>query len=487
MIVASCPACHEQVTVPIDASPSSLVRCPLCNAELHLAAFLSQLPPPLIVVQQQGPPPGGEFAQPDISSDSGGLPPDAGERSDLLSSRGPDEPAPAFDFTPGSAPASQPARAREPARRPPRPRKNMAWEIAKIVGGGLLAVPAAQAILWWFVPHDWQRDLLGIGPAVSRVVPWVVPLQFRDARPDGARDDGDSNDGDSDDGDSGGARFNRREASPLTARQVTPRVAVKPKDATPARDQPDPSGSKSTANKGERGKPESVTVKRPAGEMASSPASDGSSTAPPADAPDGDKDVSQAIGAPTAVYQAEDLRVALEQALQASVEWDTAKDQSEEHRAVLTDAFYQSFARLGEILFSLSRDDPQGEELLKDLSALLESFVRQPKKLAMIGNRGQSWLDQATRPNSGVVLFGTVRAMHPFGNLFATDLDLAAIQKRAVTVISPGDPQRFYGVGDRVLILGMLVPPPAEVVAAAPQGQSPETFVWGSLPISLGK
>ena len=118
---------------------------------------------------------------------------------------------------------------------------------------------------------------------------------------------------------------------------------------------------------------------------------------------------------------------------------------------------------------------------------MLESFVRQPKKLAMIGNRGQTWLDQATRPNSGVVLFGTVRAMNPFGNLFATDLDLAAIQKRAVTVISPGDPQRFYGVGDRVLILGMLVPPPADVVATAPQGESPETFVWGSLPISLGK
>jgi hypothetical protein len=482
MIVAACPACHEQVTVPIDASPSSLVRCPLCHAELHLAAFLSQLPPPLIVVQHQGTPPGGELAQPDIASDSGGLPPDASERSDVPSSLGADEPVPAFDFTPGSAPASQPARAREPARRPPRPQKNMAWEIAKIVGGGLLAVPAAQAILWWFVPRDWQRDLLGIGPAVSRVVPWVVPLQFRDAGPEGEWDDVDSGGGEA-----GDVRLDRQDASPLTSRQVAPRVAGKPKDASPARDQPDPSVSKATASKVEPGKQESATGKRPADELASSPAADGSSTTPSAAARTGDTDVSQAIGGPTAIYQAEDLRVALEQARQASDDWDTSPDQSEEHLAVLTDAFYQAFARLGEILFSLSRDDPQGEVLLKDLSVLLESFVRQPKKLAMIGNRGQTWLDQATRPNSGVVLFGTVRAMNPFGNLFATDLDLAAIQKRAVTVISPGDPQRFYGVGDRVLILGMLVPPPADIVAAAPQGESPETFVWGSLPISLGK
>ena len=49
-------------------------------------------------------------------------------------------------------------------------------------------------------------------------------------------------------------------------------------------------------------------------------------------------------------YQAEDLRVALEQALQASVDWDTSPDQSEANRAAMTDTFYQSFARLGEIL-----------------------------------------------------------------------------------------------------------------------------------------
>ena len=50
---------------------------------------------------------------------------------------------------------------RDVPRRPARRQKSMAWELAKIVGGAILAVPAAQIILWWFVPYDWKRDLLG--------------------------------------------------------------------------------------------------------------------------------------------------------------------------------------------------------------------------------------------------------------------------------------------------------------------------------------
>ena len=52
MIVASCPACRENVTVPIDARPTSIVRCPLCSAEYRLEEFLAQLPPPLIVLPE---------------------------------------------------------------------------------------------------------------------------------------------------------------------------------------------------------------------------------------------------------------------------------------------------------------------------------------------------------------------------------------------------------------------------------------------------
>jgi hypothetical protein len=474
MIVASCPACHEQVTVPIDASPSSLVRCPLCHAEFQLGAFLSQLPPPLIVVQHQEPPARSEVAPPEVPSDSGVLHLDAPEVNDLAAASGVDGPLPPFDFTPGSAPTPQPGRAREPARRPPRPQKNMAWEITKIVGGGLLAIPAAQAILWWFVPRDWQRDLLGIGPAVSRVVPWVVPLQFRDLPVDADANDLSSSE----------PWLDRRGVAPRTDLNAKPRLAAKPKEAASLDEQVERVASESNAREGQGGQPEPAAAP---GEMASSPKSDGGAATSAAASQQSDTNVSQAGPASGTVYQVEDLRVALERAKQASDDWEASSDQSEEHRAELTKAFYQAFARLGEVLFSLSREDPQGEELLKDLSMLLESFAQQPKKLAMIGNRGQVWLEQETRPNSGVMLFGTVRGISPSGSLFATDLDLAAMQKRLVTVISPGDPERFYGVGDRVLILGVLIPPPADAVAAAPQHAVPETYVWGSLPVSLGK
>ena len=33
MTVSTCPSCHESVTVPVDAQPESIVRCPLCQEE----------------------------------------------------------------------------------------------------------------------------------------------------------------------------------------------------------------------------------------------------------------------------------------------------------------------------------------------------------------------------------------------------------------------------------------------------------------------
>ncbi len=60
---------------------------------------------------------------------------------------------------------------------------------------------------------------------------------------------------------------------------------------------------------------------------------------------------------------------------------------------------------------------------------LLLSFGQQPKKLAMIGNRTADWLDQPTRPNQGVFLFGTVKQIEPEGPLFATELELASLEE----------------------------------------------------------
>ncbi|MHB8866256.1 MAG: hypothetical protein ACYC6N_28050 [Pirellulaceae bacterium] len=478
MIVASCPACRENVTVPIDARPTSIVRCPLCNAEFHLADFLAQLPPPLIVVEDTRVA-GQEFQSERLVDTPGAW----GEESiaiDTGAERDASGLIPAFDFTPGSASDDASATPREAPRRPPRRQKQVGWEIAKIVGGALLAVPAAQLILWWFVPFHWKRDLLGIGPGISRVVPWVVPPKFRDTWDVDAIDS------------AGRTADERRVASPAKRPQSPrdDRSTVRPtfgagrseRRASPATP---PRESAAAVQSDED--PSPTTRPKAVAPRGTIPAA-ARETAPDHEQPTGQ--ASQSPATPTAPltqgipkYGAADLQQALEQALQASVSWDTALDQSEAHQASLREEFYEAFAHLGAVLAFMRPDEGNVRELAAAVRDLLLSFAQQPKKLVTIGNRSSDWLDQSSRPNHGILLFGTVKQIQPEGQLYATELELASLKKRSVTVVSRLDPQPFYAPGDRILMLGALIPPPAE------QGSAPErpaqAVILGSFPIRL--
>ncbi len=48
-------------------------------------------------------------------------------------------------------------------------------DFVKVVLGGLVAFPVAQAILWW----GFHRDPFSLGPSVASAVPFVVPRTFR--------------------------------------------------------------------------------------------------------------------------------------------------------------------------------------------------------------------------------------------------------------------------------------------------------------------
>jgi hypothetical protein len=54
MSISSCPRCAGQVTLPIGASNSAKVRCPLCHAHYSLADALVNMPPLLEVVEDAG-------------------------------------------------------------------------------------------------------------------------------------------------------------------------------------------------------------------------------------------------------------------------------------------------------------------------------------------------------------------------------------------------------------------------------------------------
>jgi hypothetical protein len=152
----------------------------MCQDEYVLGDVLSQLPPALVVVDN-----GMSFAGESGTFDFAGF----SSAATSPTSEAESEAAAGFVFQPNSA---GPAAAQPITRAPRRPAKKPAVEIAKIVAGGLLAIPLAQLILWW-LPGRWQRDPLKIGPTVGQYVPWVVPPNYRPAGvADEAPTDGDS-------------------------------------------------------------------------------------------------------------------------------------------------------------------------------------------------------------------------------------------------------------------------------------------------------
>ncbi len=153
----------------------------------------------------------------------------------------------------------------------------------------------------------------------------------------------------------------------------------------------------------------------------------------------------------------------LEAALQANIAWDTDPDLSTEHRQQMDRELYAAFAQLSEAVTYPPQDDPALNELVSPLSGYFAQFAKEPKKLAMIGNQAVAWLDQESRPHQGILLFGTVKRVRAAGSsLFETELELAARQKRSVTVVSRVDPLGTFRSGDHVLLLGAIVQDPAQ-------------------------
>ena len=161
-MISHCPKCHDQVTLPNDASGQTRVRCPLCQAEYSFSELLNRLPPALIVLDA-----------PSITPAAGPGRPEDDEYALVVEE---DEPHPAVSQVRLQRPVTTAAQSRSRAARP---QSSMFWEATKVALGALLAIPLAQLILW-YLPGSWQRDPLDLGPRVSRYVPWVVPANLRD-------------------------------------------------------------------------------------------------------------------------------------------------------------------------------------------------------------------------------------------------------------------------------------------------------------------
>jgi hypothetical protein len=120
---------------------------------------------------------------------------------------------------------------------------------------------------------------------------------------------------------------------------------------------------------------------------------------------------------------------------------------------------------------------------VRTLRGALLTFVKQPKKLAMIGNQAAAWLERTDRPHQGIFLFGTVKRIQARGQLFETEVELAARQERTVTVVSRVDPRRSFGSGDRILLLGAVVEQPEQNLLGYEGSES--MVVMGGFPVVL--
>ena len=188
MMVASCPTCHGQVTVPPRAELDVRVRCPLCGEEYPLAEAVGDLPPMLIVVDDStvGSEPRGEAPQPEPlpavgsrGTSSIGVVPTVAEdavaedndRPNTAQSEQVDAPL-VFPPKRGDGATSTDTMAKKAHAK--RRQKTMAGEMIQIVGGGVAAVVLFHAIFWWGL----HRDPLRLAPKLPAFMAFLAPAEL---------------------------------------------------------------------------------------------------------------------------------------------------------------------------------------------------------------------------------------------------------------------------------------------------------------------
>jgi hypothetical protein len=237
-IVANCIACEGLVRIPAKAKASSMVRCPHCSRSFTMSQILEQSIPELEVVSEAEEQP--EEVIPVIDRVSVRPTGDDGPREKLVvphqlsagakrkrrhrrrngSSQSPAsenrttrqrEPGMRSERDERSAPSVAPPESNlsvsnqnsdaangaverprsasaEPAdrvRRSPKPSSSRPRqgepsslvEFLKIAFGGLFAFPIAYLLVLWI----FSQDPLGLGPHVSKVAPWAIPVKLRGA------------------------------------------------------------------------------------------------------------------------------------------------------------------------------------------------------------------------------------------------------------------------------------------------------------------
>ena len=152
--------------------------------------------------------------------------------------------------------------------------------------------------------------------------------------------------------------------------------------------------------------------------------------------------------------------------------------------AKMTPEVYQKLSRLAEVVtfVEINPGATSAWHRRESVQNLLLRAGGDVQRAEAMGRLAGFQLDAGRREQSGIVLAGTVEALDKEGPLYTTRLVLFGLGK-VVTVVSSRPARPTIDVRDRVVILGSIVDNPAEKLAGY-EGQMPQV-VWGGLPVKL--
>lgn len=475
MIISSCPSCHEPVTVPNGASTSARVRCPLCSDEFLLAVVLEKLPPLLVVLDAPAPAASAAAVESEVS-----LVPEFGSKP---------AGAPAFEFDESPAPGTK--KTVSPAARPKRKEKSIVVEMVKIVGGGVVGLGLALIILWWV----FERDPLQVAPKVATYAPWMVPPKWRGKAGTSLENKAESG-ASSSNNKNGGSGKGVAKNNGLSGTTSVPFSAgvmggspTKPVDkpeilqgdpfSTPDIKKPDADipeiglpvvGPKPKETKPKETKPKETKPKDPApADPAKPKRSELAKSLPMATASDLERTLKSVESANN------DIEIALSPAVE---------NLSNEKKLEFGQAYYNSIARLGEVLISADPSDPEIQSASGNVSAVLQELAKNPPKQRLLAALAERSLKATSRANSGLCAIGTVKQISPSGKLFAVDLELVTKNKTVVSFLAADDPNPFCKAGEKVLLLGAIVADPAKNIAGYEGEEAEANCVQVFVPIA---
>lgn len=479
MFVAPCPHCGDSVTVPARARPASRVRCPLCTTEFTLDEMMAKLPPTLELLDE----PAGGYADMERSyaAHEGG---DSDVATLVAAGSGDDialadaelraeKPSYSFDAAGGgTATAEAPRKTVRTTPRPKKPPKNMMLEGVKIILGGVMALPISQLILWWAA----GKDPFDLGPVIANNVPqiaFVVPEKLRK----GATVKKPSNGATADTGTKPPARNDSRPAGlPKLDNNEMPKLEF-PTDPTATLPTEDPLAIPKIdidplALPGEDKKAGALDP-APLTEPTIDPLAEPSPVPAPAAAP-----MAAEVVRDAPQYTAAEVEEAAKNSAKAAQTWtEGAPTATAEQKADLLRALYISLAQLGEKVAFANRADTKLENHLPTVREILFSLQAESDAMTMVTRVGPVWLNPQTRKSDGILLIGTVKGVTPQGKAFETTVELEDKAKTKVAIITTNDPSESYKADDRVMVLGVIVSEPSNIVGY--EGSAPLAILSG--------